>query len=151
MILLENACTIAAPPEAVFAHLSDPASYVGLSPLVIAVHDVRTDADGVTRYRAVERFGLPAGWHLPAGLHYDNVIAVTLTASLGDRTISGDVVSPGWVRMAYRYVIEPVDGGTRLTDELRLRAPVGLRTFASRRAREVQLARAEILATRLAA
>jgi ligand-binding SRPBCC domain-containing protein len=144
MILIENACTIAAAPEVVFAHLSDPANYVGLSPLVVAVRDVSTDADGVTRYRAVERFGLPAG------LRYDNVIAVTLTASPDDRTISGDVVSPGWVRLACRYVIEPADGGTRLTDELRLRAPVGLRTFARGRAREVQLARAKILAERLA-
>jgi hypothetical protein len=99
----------------------------------------------MTRYQAVERFSLFGK------LSYDNVIAVTLVADAADRTVSGDVVSPGRVRMAYRFGITPSGDGAAVTDTLLLRAPPGLRRFAASRAREVQLARARILAERLAA
>lgn len=141
---IEHAFTVAAPPDAVFAHLADPVNYVGLSPLVVDVRDVSRD-DGVTRYRAVERFPVFGN------LSYDNVIAVTLVADAADLTVSGDVVSPGRVRMAYRFGITPDGDGAAVTDTLLLRAPLGLRRFAASRAREVQLARARILAERLAA
>jgi Polyketide cyclase / dehydrase and lipid transport len=140
---IEHVFTVAAPPDAIFVHLADPANYVGLSPLVVAVRDVRL-GDGMTRYRAVERF------RLFGRLSYDNVIAVTLVADAGRLTVSGDVRSPGWVRMAYRFEITPDGGGAAVTDSLLLRAPPGLRRFAAGRAREVQLARARILAERLA-
>jgi carbon monoxide dehydrogenase subunit G len=139
---IEHAFTVAAPPDAVFAHLADPASYVGLSPLVVDVRDV-SRADGMTRYRAVERFPVCGK------LSYDNVIAVTLAADRNDMTVSGDVRSPGWVRMAYRFEITPAGDGAAVTDTLVLRAPRCLRRFAASRAREVQLARARILAERL--
>jgi hypothetical protein len=141
-IRLEHAFRIAAPPGAVFAHLADPASYVGLSPLVVAVRDV--DAGGpVIRYRAVERF------RVLGNLSYDNVIDVTLAADRGALTVGGDVRSPGWVRMKYLYVITPDGDGAAVTDSLLLRAPFGLRRFAASRARDVQLARARVLAERL--
>lgn len=116
---------------------------MGLSPLVVDVRDVSRD-DGVTRYRAVERFPVFGK------LSYDNVIAVTLVADGDDLTVRGDVRSPGWVRMAYRFDIAPDGGGAAVADSLLLRAPLGLRRFAAARAREVQLARARILAERLA-
>jgi hypothetical protein len=116
---------------------------VGLSPLVVDVRDVSHD-EGVTRYRAVERFPVFGK------LSYDNVIAVTLVADGDDLTVRGDVRSPGWVRMAYRFDLAPDGGGAAVTDSLLLRAPLGLRRFAASRAREVQLARARILAERLA-
>src|SRR5690606_19568875 len=62
----EIAFTIAAPPRAVLDHLNDPRSYVGLSPLVVEVRDIRADADGVVHYIAVERF------RFLGFLHYDN-------------------------------------------------------------------------------
>jgi carbon monoxide dehydrogenase subunit G len=141
---IEHAFTIAAPPDAVFAHLAEPANYVGLSPLVVAVRDVSREGD-VTRYRAVERFAVFGK------LSYDNVIAVTLVADRNALIVGGDVTSPGWVRMTYRYEITPAGDGAAVTDTLMLRAPLGLRRFAASRAREVQLARARTLAERLAA
>ena len=48
---------VAAPPVRVFAHLADPRSYVGLSPLVVAVRDVHTDGDQVTYVALVAGFG----------------------------------------------------------------------------------------------
>jgi len=143
-MIIEHAFSLSAPPETVFAHLASPENYVGLSPLVVAVRDI-ADRGGVTRYKAVERFTLHGR------LHYDNVIAVTLLAEAASLTVSGDVASPGWVRMTYRYVITPgAAGGADVTDTLHLQAPPGLRRFAGSRAREVQLARARILAGRLA-
>lgn len=144
---LDHTFTIAASSETVFAHLADPANYVGLSPLVVAVRDIRRVGDTV-HYQAVERF------HILGKLSYDNVIAVSLAAKRTDvphAEITGDVHSPGGVRMAYRFSIVPDGHGTAVTDTLWLRAPLGLRRFASSRARAVQLARARILTQRLVA
>lgn len=146
-IQLDHTFTVTASPDTVAAHLADPANYVGLSPLVVAVRDIRRDGDTV-HYHAVERF------HILGKLSYDNVIAVTLAANRDDpphAEITGDVRSPGGVRMAYRFGIAPDGEGTAVTDTLRLRAPLGLLRFASSRARSVQVARARILAQRLAA
>jgi carbon monoxide dehydrogenase subunit G len=144
---LDHTFTIAASPETVFAHLADPANYVGLSPLVVAVRDIRRAGDTV-HYHAVERF------RILGKLPYDNVIAVTLAAKRNDpphAEITGDVHSPGGVRMAYRFSIAPDGHGTAVTDTLWLRAPFGLRRFARSRARAVQLARSRVLTQRLAA
>lgn len=143
---LTHTVRIAAPAERVFAHLADPAHYVGLSPLVVAVRDIR-EADGVVRYAAVERF------RFLRVLRYDNVIAATLVADGAGlprtATVSGDVRSPGGVRMAYRFTVELYGPGCVLTDVLRLRAPLGLLRFSAARARAVQIARARVLAGRL--
>ncbi|PRY39838.1 SRPBCC family protein [Umezawaea tangerina] len=133
--------TLPAPPDEVFDHLADPDNHVGLSPLVVEVRDIRREPDAV-RFTAVERFAL-------GPLHHDNVIEVTL--NLGDGTISGDVVSPGGVRVAYAYRVEPVPGGTRVTDHYRLSAPFGLLRFAVGQAKKVQEARGRELVRRFEA
>ncbi|MCK2219374.1 SRPBCC family protein [Actinomadura sp. ATCC 31491] len=138
--LLRNTFHVPAPPAAVLAHLSEPASYVGLSPLVVEVREVRREPDGV-RYTCVERFrflGL---------LRYDNHIEVTLRPTRDG--VAGEVDSPGGVRLAYRFALSGRDGGTEVRDELRVRAAFGpLLRYAARKAREVQLARAGVLAAR---
>ena len=139
-ILLENVFTVVATPEALIAHLAEPASYIGLSPLVVAVDNVRTVGDTVY-YVAVERFRF-------GFLRHDNRIAVTLRASK-DR-VWGEVVSPGRVRMDYDYTVVADGRQTTVTDTLRLRAPVGLRRFAASRARAVQLTRGRVLTERMA-
>lgn len=151
-----HAFTVGASPADVVAHLADPENYLGLSPLIVAVRDVHPVAGraGVTGYTAVERFTV-------AGLHYDNLIAVTLGADdpapgavshRHQRIVSGDVVSPGGVQLSYRYTIEPAaatDTASRVTDTITVHAPFGLLRFASGQARSVQLSRAVILAQRL--
>ncbi|WP_431967052.1 SRPBCC family protein [Actinacidiphila sp. bgisy160] len=143
---LEHTFRIAAPPEEVFAHLSEPAHYIGLSPLVVDVRDVRRSG-GTVRYTAVERFrflGL---------LRHDNVIDVTLVA-VPDRLplsaeISGEVRSPARVHMGYRFAIDRDGAGSLVTDTLRLRTPPGLLRFAASQAGAVQRARARVLKDRL--
>jgi ligand-binding SRPBCC domain-containing protein len=144
-IQLSHTFVVAAPPETVFKYLAEPTNYVGLSPLVVAVRDIRR-VDGVLRYTAVERF------RFLRILRYDNIIAVTLVAAgnhLPRAEISGGVHSPAGVRMAYRFSIAPEERGTVVVDTLWLRAPLGLLRFAASRAGAVQLARARILAERL--
>ncbi|GAA2803447.1 SRPBCC family protein [Crossiella cryophila] len=129
---------LSAAPEEVVEHLSDPANHVGLSPLVVAVRDIRRTPDEV-RFTAVERFRF-------GPLRRDNVIEASMR--LGARTVSGDVVSPGGVRLDYEFRIEAVAEGTRLVDHYRLSAPFGVLRFAVGQAKKVQVARGRELARR---
>ncbi len=52
---LSRSYDIAATPAAVLAHLAEPENYIGLSPLLVDVRDVRCEG-GVTHYAAVERY-----------------------------------------------------------------------------------------------
>lgn len=139
--MIEHVFTVAASPDALLEHLAEPANYIGLSPLIVSVQDVRTVEDTV-RYVAVERFRFGPFQH-------DNRIAVTLRTGKG--RIWGEVVSPGRVRMDHGYTFVADGDRTTVTDTLTLRAPLGLRRFASSRARTVQLNRARVLAERLSA
>ncbi len=136
--ILRNAFTVPVPAEAVYEHLIRPENYIGLSPLVVAVEDAQGDS-----YVAVERF-------TALGLKYDNRIRVSLLGTPG-KAVWGEVHSPGGVRMGYRFDLTATPQGTRVDDELRLRTPFGLMTFASGQARKVQSARATILTDRLTA
>ena len=144
---LEHTFQIAAPPEEVFAHLAEPLHYVGLSPLLVAVRDVRRSGSTV-HYKAVERF------RFLGFLRYDNIIDVTLIAVPDglphSAEISGEVRSPGRVRMGYRFAIDRHEAGSVVTDTLHLRTPPGLLRFAASQARAVQQARARTLTARLA-
>ncbi|WP_438854378.1 SRPBCC family protein [Agromyces sp. M3QZ16-3] len=143
--IIRHEFDLAVAPEIIAGHLAEPRNYLGLSPLIVEVRDI-ADVDGTTQYTAVERFPLPFGRHL------DNHIRVTLRRDDGDPAgpiVGGDVRSPGWVRMRYRYDITAGGAGAHVVDELDLRAPFGLMRFAAGQARSVQLARAAILADRL--
>jgi hypothetical protein len=78
---------VATPPARVYAHLADPQSYVGLSPLVTAVRDVHADGDRVT-YVALERFRF-----------WTNPIRVTMTLDPAAPALVSEVASPGRVRL----------------------------------------------------
>jgi hypothetical protein len=144
---LSRSYDIAAAPAAVLAHLADPQNYIGLSPLLVDVRDVRRE-DGVTHYAAVERFRF-------LGLvRHDNVIRVTLrtedTRLPYEAVVGGEVVSPGGVRMDYRFTITARgDGGSRVVDVLHLHTPFGLLRFAAGKAGAVQAERGRVLARRL--
>ena len=126
---------VPARPEKVYAHITDPASYVGLSPLVVDVYDIDD-----TGYTAVERFRLGPFKH-------DNHIRVTLTA--GDNVVASDVRSPGGVRMAHRFELSDHVEGCEIVERAHLTAPFGLVRFAASQARGVLHARRAILTGRL--
>ncbi|MEW1718683.1 SRPBCC family protein [Streptomyces sp. NPDC093109] len=145
--VLTHTFEIAAPPKEVFAHLAEPLNYVGLSPLLVAVRDVRGSGGAVT-YTAVERF------RLLGFLRYDNILDVTLVAVPDglphSAEVSGEVRSPGRVRMDYLFAIDRHEVGSVVTDTLCLRTPPGLLRFAASQAGAVQQARARILTGRMA-
>lgn len=124
------------PPAQVYAHLIEPQNYVGLSPLVVAVRDVRDRS-----YVAVERFRF-------GPLKWDNLIRVTMTG-VPDTRVTSSVVSPGWVRLLSTVDLVPEGDGTAITEAIELRAPWFLRSFALGQARQVQQARAAELARRM--
>ncbi|MEU6662535.1 SRPBCC family protein [Streptomyces sp. NPDC046821] len=143
---LKHTFEIAAPPEEVYAHLAEPSHYIGLSPLLVAVRDVRRSG-GTVNYTAVERF------RFLGFLQHDNIIDVTLVATPDglphSAKISGEVRSPARIRMSYSFTIERHEAGSVVTDTLHLRTPPGLLRFAASQAGAVQQARARVLTTRL--
>ncbi|BCJ66566.1 SRPBCC family protein [Polymorphospora rubra] len=139
---------VAAPPDRVYAHLAEPANSVGLSPLIVAVRDVRreTGPDGraVVRFVAVERF------RIAGPLRYDNILRVTQTATGPDRQLVLDVLSPARVTVRFVMDLAPLDDGTEVTVTVTLRMPAPLRAYVLRTARRVQEYRARELARRMA-
>ncbi|MBU2667394.1 SRPBCC family protein [Actinoplanes bogorensis] len=134
---------IAAEPAVIYAHLLDPQSYIGLSPLIVGVRDVRAADDGrSTAYVAVERFKL-------GPFHWDNMIRVTLTGEVPDARVVSDVVSPGAVRLKSVVDLAPTaDGTTTLTETIETRSPALLRGFVVKQASSVQKSRLAELARR---
>jgi carbon monoxide dehydrogenase subunit G len=133
---------VPAPAERIYAHLSEPDSYIGLSPLVVEVRDVRRDGDRVS-YVAVERFRL-------GPLRHDNPIAVTMTFPQPGRRLVSDVVSPARVRLVATVDLLPEGDGTRVTETVRVSFPALLRPLVLGQARKVQRARAAELTRRMA-
>ena len=134
---------VAAPAEEIYAHLSVPESYVGLSPLLVAVRDVRRD-NGAVSYVAVERFRF-------GPLRWDNPIRVTMTFPEPGRRIVSDVRSPGRVRLTATVDLVPDGDGTHVTESVTVTFPRILRRFVVGQARSVQLARARELTRRMTA
>ncbi|WP_207206967.1 hypothetical protein [Agromyces binzhouensis] len=110
--IIRHEFDLAVEPDLIADHLVEPRNYLGLSPLIVEVRDI-ADVDGMTQYTAVERFPLPFGRHL------DNHIRVTLRredVEPAGLTVGGDVRSPGWVRMRYRFDITASGAGSHVVD-----------------------------------
>jgi hypothetical protein len=139
--LLTHTSRVPATPERVFDHLTDPLSYVGLTPFVTAVSDVRSTEDDV-RYVAVERFRLGA---VPA---WTNRIAVTMRGDRDALIVRQDVVSPARVRLWSVVSLGPDGDGTVVSEIITVRMPWPLAGLVRRRARAAQLYRAAELSRR---
>ena len=145
-VRLAHSWRVDAAPETVFAHLSDPYSYLGLSPLLVEVRDVRPGADEqgpLTDYVAVERF------RFLGVLRWDNPIRVRMRAT-APGLVRQSVVSPGGVRLESTVRLTPDGEGTLVDEEISLTAAAPLRRFAAGQARSVQLHRAGELTRRMA-
>lgn len=147
-IAFETTCTVAAAPDVVYAHLADPRSYIGLSPLIVAVDDVRHghDVEGraVAEYVAVERF------RLVGPLRWDNRIQVRMVSTPPHGPLVSEVRSPG--RVSLRAVVEltAVPEGTRVVERVTADAPALLRRFVTGEAGRVAAYRAAELTRRMA-
>lgn len=136
-----------APVGQIYAHLADPASYVGLSPLVVAVDDVQHSTDGqghaVVRYLSIERFNF-LGF-----IRYDNRIRVSTTLTQPQKQLVSHVDSPLWVKMKFVFDLQPEDSGTWVQETISAQMPGVLHGFVIQEAKSVQKARAQILKQRL--
>jgi hypothetical protein len=132
---------VPAPPDRIYAHLSDPESYVGLSPLVVEVRDIRRDGRTVD-YTSVERFRL-------GPFRYDNLLAVTMTFPRPGRQLVSSVVSPGRVRLVATVDLLADGDRSRVTETVRVSFPAPLRPLVLGQARKVQRARAVELTRRM--
>ncbi|GAA2656032.1 acyltransferase family protein [Paractinoplanes durhamensis] len=132
---------VAAPAGKIYAHLTDPQNYVGLSPLLVAVRDVRPGPDETT-YVGIERFRL-------GPLKWDNRLRVTLTPVTPDRQLRSSVISPGAVRLTATVNLTPEGNGTLVTESIELHTPAVLRRFALGQATTVQKSRATELTRRM--
>ena len=137
---------VAATAEEIYAHLTEPQNYVGLSPLLVAVRDVRPGRDEqgreATSYVGVERFRF-------GPLKWDNRLRVTLTPVAPNRQLRSAVVSPGAVRLVATVDLAPDGDGTLVTESVELRTPAVLRRFALGQATSVQQSRATELTRRM--
>ncbi|WP_144124502.1 SRPBCC family protein [Catellatospora sichuanensis] len=145
---LAHSWRVDSPPESVFAHLTEPQHYIGLSPLVVEVRDVRrgTDEHGeqVTDYVAVERF------RFLKVLRWDNLIRVRMRVVEPGRALRQSVVSPGGVRLEWTVRLTPEEDGATVDDRLEMTMAAPMRGFVTRQARGVQLHRAAELTRRMA-
>ncbi|WBB52001.1 SRPBCC family protein [Verrucosispora sp. WMMD573] len=148
-IAFETTYTVAARPDVVCAHLADPRSYIGLSPLIVAVDDVwhGHDAEGraTADYLAVERF------RLVGPLRWDNRIRVRMVSTPPHGPLVSEVRSPGWVSLRAVVELTPVPEGTRVDEWITAHAPAPLRRFVAGQARQVAAYRAAELTRRMAA
>ncbi|MFJ2742892.1 SRPBCC family protein [Streptomyces sp. NPDC087440] len=133
---------VARPAEEVFAHLARPESYVGLSPLVVAVREVDV-REGAVRYVAVERFRF-------GPLRWDNPIRVTMTFPEPGRRVVSEVVSPGRVRLRSTLALVPDASGTRVSETVRVLFPAPLRALVLGQAATAQEYRLRELVRRMA-
>jgi ligand-binding SRPBCC domain-containing protein len=138
---------IVAPPARIYAHLSEPSNYTGLSPLIVQVDNIvtRTDPDGrgVFTYESVEMF------RFFGFIPYANRLKVATTLTQPDRQIVSQVDSPFSVHVQFIFDLQPQDNGTLLTETITAHMPWIVRGFVVRQAKAVQRARAEILRSRM--
>jgi hypothetical protein len=138
---------IAAPPAKIYAHLADPHSYIGLSPLVVQVDNIATSTDDqghtICRYQSVELF------RFLGFIQYPNRINVTMTLTQPDGQIVSEVDSPFWVHVRFVFDFESADNGTWITETVTATMPGFVRGFVVGQAKSVQLARVRILKSRM--
>jgi len=136
-----------APIERIYAHLAEPASYVGLSPLVVAVEDIEHSSDeqgrAVMRYLSIERF------RFLGFIRYDNRIRVTTTLTQPNQQLVSNVDSPLWVKVRFVFDLQPEGSGTWIHETVTAQMPGLLRGFVIQEAKSVQQTRAQILKQRL--
>lgn len=144
-------CEIAMPAADVYAHLTEPESYVGLSPLVTRVYDItrQTNAEGkaVVRYVTVEHF------RFVGFIPYDNHIRVTSTQEQPNEVLVNEVHSPLniYIRFANAFTSTEDGTATAITETVHIRCPRWLQGFVVGQTKSTQQVRFARLKTRLEA
>lgn len=138
---------IHAPAAKIYAHLSEPPNYMGLSPLVTAVDNIHYLETGVNpriiHYESVETF------RFLGVIKYDNRIRVALTLETPNRYMISVVNSPFGVCVMFEFRFVERDGGTEVTETISAQMPFFVRGFVVSQARAVQQHRIRELKRRM--
>ena len=112
---------IAAPVDRIYAHLSEPASFLGLQPLLIEVTETGRGSDDQGRptrtFRSVEKL------RLLGFLPYRNAITTRMTLARPNERIECEVDSPGGVRLRTVYTLRRDGRESEVGDEVTVECP----------------------------
>ena len=118
---------IAAPVERIYAHLSEPASFLGLQPLLVEITETGrgSDADGrpTRSFRSIERL------LLLGVLPYRNTITTRMTLASANERIECEVESPGKVRLRNAFTLRAEGEESVVGDDVAVECPRWLRFF----------------------
>ena len=142
---------IALPVTEVYGHLAEPENYVGLSPLVTRVYDIRrhanSDQQAVVQYVTVEHF------RFFGFIPYNNHIRVTSTQVQPNAVLIHEVDSPLNVYVRFVNEFSPIetDRGTSIVETVTIRCPRWVHGFVVGQAKSTQAVRFARLKARLEA
>ena len=143
----EHRYFINAPASKIYAYLSEPQNYVGLSPLVTEVSQpqtsTNTDGQTVIHYEAVETF------RFLGFMRYPNRIKVAMILARPNEQMINLVESIPNVRLKFVFDFQPDGSGTWIQEQVMAHMPLPLRSFVVSQAKTVQQARGEILKQRI--
>jgi hypothetical protein len=118
---------IAAPRERIYAHLSEPQSFLGLQPLLVEVTETDRSADSRGRptrtFRSVEKL------RLFRFIPYRNAITTRMTLATPNERIECEVASPGGVTLRNAFTLHPDGSDVLVGDEVTIECPSWLRGF----------------------
>lgn len=142
-------CTyfIRAAASNIYAHLSEPTNYIGLSPLLVSLTDVQwgTNLQGqrFAAYKSVELFRF-------FGLFsYQNPLDVVMTLTIPERQVVSDVQSTMKIRVNFTFDLQPKRGGTTICETVTVHSPALLKSFVIGQAKAVQQNRIRVLTSRM--
>lgn len=124
---VDKSIIIAAPPDAVYAEISDPNNLLGLQPLVVQISPISRSQDSegntVLSYQSVELF------RFAGVLSYRNPIRVQSTLYPKQFGMKSIVKSRPNVELEFVYRLTSVEQGTRLDLAVNFTAPSLVRDF----------------------
>jgi hypothetical protein len=146
---VQKSIFITAPPNTVYAEISEPNNFIGLQPLIVEVSPITRgqDSDGniVLSYQSVELFRF--GGILP----YRNKIHVQSTLYPERMAMTSHVKSPFNVQVQFDYHLSAVEQGTQVDLAISFTAPVMIREYVLSQINSAQDAVLNTLKARLEA
>ncbi len=136
-----------APATAIYEHLAEPMNYIGLSPLIGKITDVKRDTDeqhrSIVTYKTIESF------RFLGFITYPNSLNVVTTLAHPNRQIVTDVQSGFNVRVRFIFDLKEQTDGTTITETITATVPALLSSFVVNQAKAVQQHRAKTLKQRM--
>ena len=125
---------ISAPVDLVYAHLSEPANFLGLQPLLIDVTETGRGSDSAGRptraFRSIEKL------RLFGFVPYRNTIDTRMTLVRPNERIECAVDSPAGVRLRNAFTLRQDGRGSIVGDDVELECPRLLLSFVVGEARK---------------